>query len=137
MKIGKEVEGRFRGIPTLFMNASEFLNPKKADKAERYFHMCRQVYISDLRNVIRLNRDLRLKKWAKDMIVTVEVSHLPIVPPDDVNIILQLAVDPAFRHLRLDDQIKIESEKLRVYTVTVRQMVESYPSEYEDDKVIE
>ena len=132
MKIGKEVEGRYKGVQTIFMSADEV----KAGvdwRANRRIGP-QQDYISDLKNELDLD-DNKLYTWAEEVFVTVEVTELKRVPPEHLHIILRVDAS-SFKYLWSTNQVKFEPGPRLVYMMPVEMMIKTYADAYDSDKVI-
>jgi hypothetical protein len=129
MKVGIEVEGRFKGIKTLFCTAQEFLNnPDIVEIAKN--DKCSQIYISDLNNELSL-KNLYLTIIAKSFIITIERTSINSTPPYWVNIILTVD-NPSFWYLNQNDQVKFTKDQY-VFAVTKEVMNKSVPADFELD----
>jgi hypothetical protein len=133
MKIGYEVEGRLKGVRSLFLDVSEL------DKFYEHFVRCNciktvhevcQIYVSDHSNTLDLF-SIKLLNLSKEFLLTVEVTELKVDPPRYIN--TMLCIDsPSFWFLRSIDQIKI-SKDLRVFSTTVENMSITNPEEFKND----
>lgn len=130
MKYGKEVEGRFCGLNTLFCTADEFIH---TDVTAHITFEIQQIYISDHSNKLDLTSSI-LKSISNCVIVTVELTELTAPVPKHINVLLTLPWD-SFQYLNPNDQIKFSKDN-HVFACTKRQMVETFPEEFNDDKPI-
>jgi hypothetical protein len=136
VKLGVEVEGRLRGLRTLFLQASE-CKGKNAEEIKQSIPEgmnVEQIYISDLENEFKLT-GLWLHRLAEDFLVTVEVTELTCKPPEGVNVILRID-SPSFWHLRETDQIKFTTEENHVWMYVAEQGMATRPEAFEKDKVL-
>lgn len=129
MKVGIEVEGRLKGIRTLFCTAEEFLYGPDIRVAAREEN-CVQIYISDLNNILSLFSSY-LTLVAKTYIITVERTKVESVPPVWINIILTVD-SPSFWYLNPNDQVKFTRDQF-VFALTKELMNKSVPSDFELD----
>ena len=135
MKIGIECEGRFKGVKTLFLDASEYRPFIREPRSYRIVETVGQVYISDLENELDLDDVGQMSASDKTKIITVERTALFQAPHANVHVILRV-LNSSFALLRSSDQIKFEPVTRLTYMVTKEQMVTSRPQEYEGDVVI-
>lgn len=134
MHIGKEVEGRFRNIKTLFMNAQELMdNFQDLISFLEKNRNVSQVYVSDHQNTLDLNNCWELAELSKGVTVTVEVTALINDVPEYVNVILFID-RPDFIYLNNTDQVKFEPVEKHVLTVTVENMTCTLPNEFKGDQ---
>ena len=143
MHIGKEVEGRLKGVLTLFMGAQEaleFFNYKSLKEAvanKEYHSMIdniRHVYVSDPDNVISPTANCLVMWDSFNMPVTIEVNifnYNRILYPDNVSFFLNLPTSD-FYMLNANDQIKFDIKR-SVYTAHVATMQQTNPHEFEND----
>jgi hypothetical protein len=144
MKIGLEVEGRLKGLRTVFCTGKEFLDCSIWVLAITKRRI-QQIYVSDhdafivddLREAF-LERVERLKNVA---FITVELPNghplLMAELPAEVGLIVNLKIDPhTFHGLRKTDQIKI-SDGLHVKTIAVENMFNTTPDDFHGDEEIE
>jgi hypothetical protein len=138
MHMGKEVEGKFTGLLSLFISAEEFAEMTEKymfkDIAEKYPAL-KQIYISDLANNIYLY-DETLLELSQYYIVTVECTKILVdSAPEHVNVILN--IDPTdFWKLHLTHQVKFSRDKW-VYMAPVMNMSLTSPDKFEHDVEIE
>jgi hypothetical protein len=136
-KLGIEVEGRFKGLLTLFLDAGELTedNEEKILSVLKRNLRIQQVYISDLENTLLLGvKKLKpfLKKLSDLVFITVETKHLGKAPlPFYLNIMLAVE-HPSFWNLRPTDQVKF-SQGQKVFAIPVESMYKTEPSDFVDD----
>lgn len=131
MKYGVEVEGRLRGIPTLFCNA----DVKREDLFEALRkHPVSHVYISDNNNTLHYRG---IGGLLSRYMVTLDVTKVR----DDErspNVSLMLRIDgelPTWEHvskLTKEDQIKFERNR-EVIVLPMTAAIFTQPSEFEGD----
>lgn len=137
MKYGIEVEGRMRGVPTLFVDASEintmsglvFVLENLDDKGIRH------LYVSDRDNT--MDPDIVGNHATFHGIqVTLDVTALA-KPVTATNITVILTMPHSFwasvNNLGADDQIKFHSINRDVLCATKRVFVPTSPAEFEGD----
>ncbi|QRE00064.1 hypothetical protein [Burkholderia phage BCSR5] len=147
MKIGLEVEGRLKGIPTLFTNA-EFVrdHTRKVQNALRV-HSINHLYISDNSGILTYEKvGLEFSCYVTMDVTKTRVEYRPS------NITLMLRVDPSAFHwlgqnevegpafwsftdiecLREGDQIKFERDR-HVFVFPVTQAIKTAPADFEGD----
>ncbi len=134
-KIGIEVEGRLRGVKTLFCSADELVDRAKiisyaASKGITH------VYVSDRNNTL----DYVMLGWMfSDCLVTLDVTEVRQgVRPTNVTVILTMPHSywESVSRLRPDDQIKFHSEGREVLCASVRNFVPTQPIEFLGDEEI-
>jgi|SRR5882724_3740858 len=134
MKVGIEVEGRLKGLRTLFLDQSEF--PMLEGVIEGLQHsegrIPHQIYISDLNNKLDLH-GIELKHFyvVWFVIVTVERTKLEIRAPKHVNVVLRVD-NSSFWFLNDKDQIKFEEDKY-VWTFTAESGIATRPEAFLKD----
>lgn len=153
MKLGYEVEGRLKGLYTLFLSAKEakeffeFSSLKEravpkgsADSIDKVQH----IYISDMANIIG-HLDYCLYRWQElGLNVTLEVTEVRnrASYPKNVSFMLHIATNLSLRYansffeLAGTDQIKFaerEGNAHLVYCVTKENMTKTWPSDFEND----
>jgi hypothetical protein len=140
MKLGIEVEGRFKGLKTLFMSAEEaadIFNPKApltlkmSQKAVKALGEVQAVYISDHQNTLRPDNPLFDQFRDTQLIISVEVTKLDQVWPDDICVLLSVD-SSSFWHLKETDQVKFNYEQT-VYCVPLENMSHTYPEDFRGD----
>jgi hypothetical protein len=137
-KIGKEVEGKFLGLLSIFISNTEYFEMVKNYSfkllSEKYPDL-KQIYISDLSNDIDLYDDV-LRELSQYYIITVECTKiLAESVPEHVNIVLN--IEPTdFWKLNLANQIKF-SKNNYVYMVPVMNMSLTTPDKFLEDIEIE
>lgn len=127
MKLGYEVEGKYIGIKSIFLDVSEMhrLDTVLND------HRVNQLYISDHENTLDLGKHSPLGKYLGEYVVTVERTITSKIVQDRINVML-VVDNPSFWDLRPNDQIKFTRNN-HVYATTVRDMTETDPQEFLGD----
>jgi hypothetical protein len=135
MKHGVEVEGRLKGVPTIFVDAQEYLVYPERVKQALADHKTSHLYISDPENVLPYNLDL-------DCLVTLDVTRVRYgaqLRPS--NVLLMLRIDPnrpdawEFDDLLLlgeNDQIKFEQNQ-HVYVFPWSNAIKTQPEDFNSD----
>ena len=131
MHKGIEVEGKFKGLKSIFLDAEEFLEWNKLTDVLNQHTDIEQLYISDHRNVLDLSANVSLNVLAERYHVTVERTYVPRYINVNVNIMLVID-NESFWNLRGNDQIKI-SKDLTVYSVPLSGMYKTVPSDFDGD----
>lgn len=151
MKIGYEVEGRLKGLYTLFMDgeeAKEFFDfPSLRKRAEpeippNILELVRHIYISDIYGVIKPDAEC-LVKWAlMGMMITIETRsvapHTRFRYPECVGIMFNVGdaysnkVMDSFLELKDTDQIKFSHDNY-VWCVTKENMTKTAPLDFMGD----
>lgn len=132
MKYGLEVEGRFKGIKTLFVSEEEFTNKGfEIDCIVKDMIDIKHLYISDLNNRIDLEHEIRLRR---DLVVSIERTSVPNVTIDPSITCILLRIDnSSFWALRSTDQVKFSKDH-NVFAATVENMSKTIPSDFDDDQ---
>jgi hypothetical protein len=131
MKIGIEVEGRLRGVKTLFIGAAELeLEGPSGIRAKMMAHNVTHLYVSDHNNVVDYET-LGLSFYS--LLVTLDVTRVKPGPrPQNVSIMLTLPYEFFIDVDRLaaDDQVKFHSVDRDVLCVSARHLVRTQPIEF-------
>lgn len=132
MKIGIEVEGRLRGVKTLFCGPQDVAAAKAYLAANPLTH----VYISDRDNTL----DYVMVGWSfPACLVTMDVTSVREgVRPTNVTLILTLPHShwDNVARLRADDQVKFHSVDREVLCATARNFVPTQPAEFLGDVAV-
>lgn len=141
MKYAKEVEGRLRGFPSLFMTAEEFTTHNFREVIERQpsTEHVDHIYVSDHKNTINPHSNA-FAQW-EDLIITLEVTYMPEDRKDyDSNVHIMLAIidkethyNGSFWNLKSSDQIKFTAPDKTVYCASKGSMLVTLPSDFKDD----
>ena len=124
MKLGIEVEGRFKGIPTLFLSAMEFL------KAEWCGHKQQHVYVSDHDNTL----PYELFSKYPTRVFTLELTQVKPEPrPGNVFLMLLLPGYESVSKLNPGDQFKFHDEQRNVLCATQQSLIATSSEEFEND----
>lgn len=137
MKVGVEVEGRHRGIKTLFCDALEFADLTVEDVIDiKMAHQIEAIYISDHNNSVDLTDNNIFVKKLKSFLqmVTVERTWVDkdVAPMFDIFLVVE---SKAFWNLRDKDQIKFTKD-LNVFAACKGLMYETTPDAFNGDKEI-
>lgn len=144
MKIGIEVEGRLRGVHTLFVSAEYILHNAHTVQIALRDHSIQHLYISDRENRIRYSS---LEDWSH-VLITLDITKYRrdlndtqtalVVPPDNVTIILTLPYSywDSIAFLRPTDQVKFHSDSRHVLCAPIQNFVRTEPSEFLGDQEI-
>jgi hypothetical protein len=127
MKVGIEVEGRFKGLKTLFVDYSELYSDDVNAVADEY--NCQQIYISDLTNYLDLSEDLT---YINDkFIITIERTVISNKVNPRLNIMLHIE-NESFWLLKPNDQIKFSREQF-VFATPKDTMFVTLPTDFDQD----
>jgi hypothetical protein len=133
-KIGVEVEGRFIGLRTLFLDASELEQRDLVNHALANREV-QQIYVSDPLNLLGIGVNTvfpMLPSLSTKYLITVEVNSLGSAPiPEWMNIILNVDNLDVWK-LRKADQVKF-SDQLNVLATTVQSMTRTVPEDFNGD----
>ena len=133
MKLGKEVEGEYLGVFTLFCSFEEIEALPEA--MEKYAHGVDQLYISDHGNQIDLQNPTAILPY-KSQVGLITVERTRCESPHHPGIDVMLVIDsPSFWALGEEDQVKF-SRDLHVRAMVKRNMVVTIPSDFKGDKEI-
>ena len=140
MKIGKEVEGRWQGIKTLFIDELELSQfgvfAYKNIIERRVNYKVDHLYISDHKNLLDLSENnTLLNALRKLMQITIERTKISSNVNPDLDIFL-LIDNESFWMLKYSDQIKFSKDKT-VYAAVKDLMIKTIPSDFEGDSEIE
>ena len=131
MKLGIEVEGRLRGIPTLFCNADFDVEELFANLRK---HPVSHVYISDNTNKLSYRG---IGALLKGYLVTLDVTEVRAEEPP-ANVSLMLRIDDiqdawtSVSRLTKEDQIKFEFDR-NVIVLPMTAAILTNPSEFAGD----
>lgn len=152
MKLGNEVEGRFKGLPTLFLDANEFLYWDLMTVATKVLEdygdgdvlmrtaRVKQIYVSDRDNILT-GKEEAWDKW-EGIMITVEVTQVTDrdIYPEGTNVMLAIDDSPisipslSFTNLLDTDQVKFTDNRGgSVWCVTKENMARTVPSDFDHD----
>ena len=130
-KIGVEVEGRLRGVPTFFIDAEEL----DASAVAKFINLgVSHIYISDRYNTLNYNE---VGHAFEGYLVTLDVTAVKEVSrPTNVTLMLSMPHGywDSVQRLRPDDQVKFHSEDRNVLCVSARNLVATQPIEFLADR---
>jgi hypothetical protein len=129
MKIGIEVEGRYKGIKTLFCSALEYLMEPLPDLM-RVSH----IYISDHENALDITNENVFYEIPESHLITVERTEVGKKPCDRIHVILNVPSD-SFWNLRETDQVKFDLNQT-VYAVPLEVMYKTKPEDFAGDTTL-
>lgn len=153
MKLGLEVEGRLKGLPTLFMSADEFLGYSRSglehklakERPEVWLEWMQTValYVSDPNCEVRWDCGAFVE-WAASMaLITLEVRAVEarVRFPPNVTIMLRIdeegrSLGSSFWELYDSDQIKFSDPERGVYCCTKGSMVRTLREEFNEDILV-
>lgn len=137
-KLGYEVEGRLKGVYSLFVEVEEIkrlLNPEN----KYLLDQVGQVSVPDYESTI-LQEDIDiLMSLDPRIVITLETPfiHLPISDlPSRLNLVLVIQHQQFF-DLAITDQIKFVNDSRLVFMNTKESMIVTSPDEFDDDKEVE
>lgn len=138
MKIGIEVEGRFKGLKTLFASTSDdaMYDAFKAVSDRQIPHLYISCEPSDLHNLVSYLRNFK-DECIPNTLVTVECSEILDIDLDSTYIDhFMLDITPDVHKLRPQDSIKSHDGDLNVLCTHVETMVRTVSSDFNNDKDI-
>lgn len=133
MKIGIEVEGRLKGIKTLFCDAQELVGARALFADDKTLSSVKAIYVSDHDNTLDpSSSDLA---WLIDqgIFITLEVTQVTEKWPDEVSIMLHVESD-SYWFLKPTDQIKFHRGDQRVDAFAVESAYKTMPEDFEGDQ---
>ena len=137
MKFGIEVEGKFKGIKTLFTSANELKNLSDVLKhcSENLLKDVEQLYISDHENTLDLTEMGEVLKYTKLFnLVTVEVTKCT-EHSDKIHVMLVID-SPSFWNLNSNDHIKFSRDHY-VFATQRKDLEVTIPEDFAGDIEIE
>lgn len=144
MKIGLEVEGRLKGIPSAFMNAEEFLELVHNDYCIRDLYDLvaepSHYYISDHSGIVTLEVLSKYLDNNKALFITLEVKNIPKDRhnfPDRVKLMLYLDGADKIASLYPGDQVKWVTQGNDVFSVGIDDMYFTDASDFYNDTVLD
>lgn len=132
MKFGIEVEGRFKGIKTIFMDQNEIVDNLNLQLFKLF--NANALYISDLNDELTFKEITKLYKISEKYLVSIETTSKRLCKYKNFHIILRIDNSDFFK-LKNTDQIKFEHCK-SVYTITKENMFKTKPKDFNNDKEI-
>ncbi len=128
MKYGIEVEGKYKGIKSVFLQLSELYNMDLMILPKGYNHL----YITN---------DTELTEDLNDIInlllvyynITFETTVVPDKLSDEVHIMLDIKSDEIWK-LKDTDSIKMYSDKNQVKSISIENMYNTNPEDFLNDK---
>lgn len=143
MKLGKEVEGRLKGLRTVFMTADEAINifggkgpitvnVTKHDLAA--IGNVQAIYISDHGNVLTPDSVVFNEIRTLDLVTSIERTAVNDFWPDDICVLLTIE-SPSFWYLKDTDQVKFSYEQ-NVRSVVLENMTVTNPEDFRDDETL-
>lgn len=131
MRVGLEVEGRLRGVRTLFLDASELsVNVNTVAKASGVTH----IRIRDLQNELNY---FRINAFIEaSFLITLDVTAVFAPPPPNIGIVLTMPYTywQSLKHLRLTDQVRFHDQKRKTMVVSLRHFDPTQPEEFDYDQ---
>lgn len=130
MKVGIEVEGRFKGVPTLFCGAHEYLKGIAEAKKQGVSH----IYISDNKNKLAYHNPALANCG---LLVTLDVTEVQgcLDRPSNITLMLRLEGYPQVRRLKDCDQVKFEAKR-NVVVLPMYNSINTSPHEFLGDRKV-
>ena len=132
MKIGKEVEGRFKGLDMIFLEDLEIQTFVDNIEHLKNEYKARAVYISYPQTML----DTRIEFISKWYHVTVEIDHLGSTPPDFIDHVMYTVRDTEILNLRKTGSFKIHTDPNYVHSVQMESFICTVPDDFKNDKDI-
>ena len=134
MKIGIEVEGRFKGLKSLFLTAEEYLDMTSHEIERRASaNNVQQIQISDVTNRLDLTV-LSLQMLADKYLLSIERTKVGPEYRGKIQVILWID-DESYLNLYPTDQIKF-SKNRNVKLIAVENMFDTKPQDFNADVTI-
>jgi len=128
MRIGKEIEGKYNGLMTLFVDVTELDRfHKNLDRYAEENKNIAQVYIDYPE---KLN-DPRLKDISEKWFLTVETDIINEPIPDYINHIMYSIRNEQIINLRKDDSFKVVTENKEVFSIGIENVYRTYESDFD------
>lgn len=135
MKIGIEIEGRLKGLKSLFISTAEI----KQHGCEYFIEVAKKNQVVHIEIpmdiIVSVNDPMFYELHKAGFLVTTESTQLVGDIPDYLNFVLIIDNSDFFK-IRGIDQIKFVDKELNVYMATVETMVRTYPHEFDADITI-
>jgi len=138
MKIGYEVEGKMKGLKSLFINEDELKNEIK--KIKKMAKEVNQIYISI--DAIHEPNEKWIKKRLEllkklNVFLTVEIMYF-VTRPDVDMVMLRLEGNNQMliEDLKKTDSIKIHTGKNNVYSISIENMFFTKSEDFDDDIIL-
>jgi hypothetical protein len=126
MKIGIECEGRLKGIPTLFCDATELLSVRNVAQDMQVSH----IYVSDPNNMLSYEE---VGSELAEFMVTLDVTAITLgYRPSNLSIMLSLPGYDQISKLTDHDQIKFEHER-NVVVFPINSALLTVPADFAGD----
>ena len=137
MKTGIEVEGRYKGLRTLFIGAAEYSRLIETGRLQSLMVDHPHLYISDLDNT--LDYDSLVPDCLEGKVITLEVTRVPPgLRPGNLSIMLRLPHLDEILQLSETDMFKFTRETDRTVKVGLPGMlIHTDPSDFEGDEDLE
>jgi hypothetical protein len=137
-KLGYEVEGRLRGVYSLFLPPEEVIR-LSGDKNKELLNKVGQVAVYDDESKITLKDIDILMSLPERIIITLETPKLNLsinVIPSRLNLVLVIKNDQFF-DLGPHEQIKFVNQDRMVFMVTKSSMEFTTPDEFDGDEEVD
>lgn len=134
-KIGIEVEGRFKGLKTLFIDDTEidFVYENFNKLIHQYCFV--SIYISNLSGKLNNEQQEIINYFSLNIVVLIETKRISYSTLNSsINFVLRIMDNNVFK-LRDTDQIKFE-KNLNVKMVTVENMSTTLSEDFSNDEEI-
>ena len=137
-KLGYEVEGRLKGVYSLFVEVDEIkrlLNPEN----QHLLDQVGQVSVPDYESKITKEDIDILMSLDKRIVITLETPKVKLMMrslPDRLNLVLVID-HPQFFELMNTDQIKFVNENRLVFMIPKESMIVTSPDEFDSDEEVE
>ena len=137
MKTGIEVEGRYKGLRTLFIGAAEYSRLIETGRLQSLMVDHPHLYISDHDNT--LDYDSLVPDCLEGKVITLEVTRVPPgLRPGNLSIMLRLPHLDEILQLSETDMFKFTRETDRTVKVGLPGMlIHTDPSDFEGDEDLE
>jgi len=134
MKIGYEVEGRHKGLPSFFVDETELdMVIENIDKLLNNYQKVRHLYAtSDNPNADVIKK---LEDLSKYFYITIEVKNINFEVPKNIHIMLNISNDDVWK-LKESDSVKFHQPDNHVLATPLETMHHTQPEAFLNDKII-
>jgi len=135
MKIGTEVEGKHKGLPSFFMDESELdAVIEKTDKLLSKYQKVRHLYVtSDNPSNEVIDKLSILEKF---FYITLEVKEINFDVPTNIHIVLNVTSTDIWK-LKETDSFKFHNKHNDVLSTSLESLYSTLPEEFLNDKTID
>lgn len=134
MKIGIEVEGKHKGLPSFFVNETELDDLiKNTDQILSDHQKVRHLYVTSDNPSDEVF--IKLSILVKSFYITLEVKEVNFEVPTDIHIMLNIDAPNVWK-LKETDSVKFHNEQNYVLSTSLESLYLTYPEAFLDDEDI-